>query len=363
MRHGCFPLPSGKPNSATGAVTATYETDEWGIPTAGTGGSSQPLGFTGEPRDGTGLTYLRTRYYDPDLGRYLSRDTWPGSPAVPQSQNRSAYVANNPTSETDPSGRFLDSLADAAFIVYDVGSLVFGPEKERGANLVALGADVGSLFLPFVTGGGWLARGGIEATEHVDDAIGGIRWLEDAAKSACSFTAETLVATLDGPVPISSIAVGDIVLAWDEATGAIVERPVTAVLPHPDDEIARVTLDGLVLTTTPDHPFYTVERGWVEAGLLWPGARVVSTSGTAVVADVDNRAVPWDAVGPDCGRRPHVLRRRGRMARPQPPGVDSPIRFIQRSQCHRSSRYRVWCRSPPARRLCRRAEAGHGQAR
>jgi YD repeat-containing protein len=53
---------------ASGVVTATYRTDEFGVPTASAGSSSQPFGFTGEPRDGTGLTFLRARYYDASLG-------------------------------------------------------------------------------------------------------------------------------------------------------------------------------------------------------------------------------------------------------------------------------------------------------
>jgi RHS repeat-associated protein len=55
-------------------VTATYRTDEFGVLTATTGSSTQPFGFTGEPRDGTGLSYLRARYYDPGLGRFMGRD-------------------------------------------------------------------------------------------------------------------------------------------------------------------------------------------------------------------------------------------------------------------------------------------------
>lgn len=269
-----------------GAVTATYRVDEWGRTTGGTGGSGQPFGYTGEPGDATGLTYLRTRYYDPDLGRFLGRDTWSGAPGAPQTQNRYAYVANNPVSAADPSGRWLDTLFDAAFVVYDIASLMFGPEKDRGSNWLALGADVGSVFLPFVTGGGIWARASAKAADHVDDAIGGARWFDDAATAACSFTAETLVATPDGPVSISSIEVGDVVLTWDESSGQVVERVVTAVLPHPDDEVAHVTFDDGSVTTTPDHPFFTVEAGWVATGLLWPGARVKTTTGVAVVWSV-----------------------------------------------------------------------------
>lgn len=133
------------------------------------------------------------------------------------------------------------------------------------------------MFVPCATGGGLVVRYG-------DDVAG---LAGDAARAYCSFTPETLVATPSGKVPISSIEVGDLVLAWDQSSGTIVERTVTAVLPHPDDEIAKVTIDGELIVTTPDHPFYTLEQGWVEAGLLWPGAHVQSAEGSGVVASID----------------------------------------------------------------------------
>jgi RHS repeat-associated protein len=272
--------------TAAGTVTATYRSDEWGRPTASTGSSGQPYGFTGEPRDATGLTYLRTRYYDSDLGRFMSRDTWPGVPTAGQTQNRYAYATDNPLLASDRNGRFLDVILDAAFIVYDVGSLIFGPEKDRGMNLLGLGADVLSLFIPFVTGGGAAVRAGTHAAEHADEVVDVGRWFEDAGKAVCSFTPDTLVATPDGAVPIRSIKVGQVVLAWDEASRTVVRRPVTAVLSHADDEITRVTIDGIVIVTTPNHPFLTVEAGWVEAGLLWHGAHVGTAKGPGVVGYV-----------------------------------------------------------------------------
>lgn len=178
-------------------------------------------------------------------------------------------------------------MLDVAFIIYDVASLIFGPGKERQNNWLALGADVVGAFIPFVTGGGAVIRAGAHVADHVDDAIGITHYADEVIGAACSFTSDTLVATPDGPVPISTIEVGDIVLAWDETTDEVVQRRVTAVLPHPDDEIARVTIDGAVVTTTPDHPFYSVDAGWVEAGQLQPGARVLSTTGSAVVASVE----------------------------------------------------------------------------
>lgn len=151
--------------NAAGTVTATYRSDEWGVSTASTGGSTQPLGFTGEPRDGTGLTYLRARYYDPGMGRFASRDTWPGSDAVPQSLNRFGYVTSNPVTHADPSGHCLvDTAADLVFIAFDLVNLAFGPAKEREANLSYLGLDAAGALVPCVAGAGIIVRLGAKAT-------------------------------------------------------------------------------------------------------------------------------------------------------------------------------------------------------
>ena len=61
--------------------------------------------FTGKERDSTtGLYFYEARYYDPDLGRFISPDTIVQDPLDPQSMNRYAYARNNPILYTDPSG-------------------------------------------------------------------------------------------------------------------------------------------------------------------------------------------------------------------------------------------------------------------
>ena len=97
-------------SDASGAVIATYRTDEFGVPTSSTGASGSPFRYTGEPLDASGLTYLRARYYDPSLGRFMSRDPFAGAAWAPTSLNRFAYVDNNPTRFTDPSGRCVQAL-------------------------------------------------------------------------------------------------------------------------------------------------------------------------------------------------------------------------------------------------------------
>ena len=70
-------------------------------------GTSLSLGFTGELTDPTtGFVDLRARELDPTLGRFLSADTVQPNAPGSQGYNLYAYVANNPTTWTDPSGSF-----------------------------------------------------------------------------------------------------------------------------------------------------------------------------------------------------------------------------------------------------------------
>ena len=87
-----------------GSLTGTADYDVFGQVRASSGASSV-FGFTGEQFDAeTGFTFLRARYLDPRLGRFLSADSvQPNAPGT-QGFNLYAYVANNPTTWVDPSG-------------------------------------------------------------------------------------------------------------------------------------------------------------------------------------------------------------------------------------------------------------------
>ncbi len=60
--------------------------------------------FNGKEKDATGLYYYGARYYDPDVGRFLSRDPLKGSRFNSQSLNRYSYCLNNPMKFIDPWG-------------------------------------------------------------------------------------------------------------------------------------------------------------------------------------------------------------------------------------------------------------------
>jgi RHS repeat-associated protein len=61
--------------------------------------------FTGKELDSTtGLYFYGARYYDPEIGRFITADTIVQAPYDPQSLNRYTYCRNNPINYADPTG-------------------------------------------------------------------------------------------------------------------------------------------------------------------------------------------------------------------------------------------------------------------
>ena len=147
--------------NSQGQITNTYDYDAFGNDRTPQPSRATGYGFAGEPVDpSTGLTYLRARYYDPITGRFTARDNLvQGGPGT-QGFDRYTYANNNPVNWTDPSGQFLDTIADVGFIAYDAYRLVKDGKKDRGKNLAALGADVGGALIPGATGAGLAAVAG-----------------------------------------------------------------------------------------------------------------------------------------------------------------------------------------------------------
>jgi RHS repeat-associated protein len=89
---------------ASGNVVLAKEYGPYGEVLDSTGSGSSSYGYTGEWTDSTGLVYLRARYYDPTVGRFMTRDTWGGDKNVPMSYNGWLYGDGNPIRKTDPTG-------------------------------------------------------------------------------------------------------------------------------------------------------------------------------------------------------------------------------------------------------------------
>jgi len=155
-------LHEGKVGSITrtvdmnGSVRNEYDYGTFGtrshVKTAGTG-SNQNFGYTGEMLDAeSGLLYLRARYYDPSIGRFISADPYLGRMAEPVTQNRYIYVHNNPLLFVDPSGNFafLGCVMGAVSAYNASSELGGGVLQNAGASLV--GCGVGAVTGPLAGG-------------------------------------------------------------------------------------------------------------------------------------------------------------------------------------------------------------------
>ena len=82
---------------AAGSVVDAYTYSAFGQQSA-SGAVPNPFTYTGREFDArTGLYYVRARYYNPAVGRFVSEDPLPSTNPYP-------YVSNCPTTFSDPQG-------------------------------------------------------------------------------------------------------------------------------------------------------------------------------------------------------------------------------------------------------------------
>ncbi len=94
-----------------GTLQNQYDYDIWGNPTLTIETTSNAIRYAGEFLDNeTGLYYLRARYYDPYIGRFISEDSYWGEDSNPLSLNLYTYCENDPIRHVDPSGHAIRSL-------------------------------------------------------------------------------------------------------------------------------------------------------------------------------------------------------------------------------------------------------------
>ncbi|AGB41138.1 RHS repeat-associated core domain protein [Halobacteroides halobius DSM 5150] len=119
---------------SSGAVVAEYEYDAWGniISQSGTMAAENPHRYAGYYYDeSTELYYLNARYYNAEIGRFITRDTFQGFEDNPQSLNKYAYCQGNPVMNVDPSGYFGLSVA-----TYFIGKAIFYGTLGYGSYLI-----------------------------------------------------------------------------------------------------------------------------------------------------------------------------------------------------------------------------------
>jgi len=92
-------------SDSAGTVTDTYAYDAFGNTVAQTGSTVNSFRYRGEQYDSTlGMYYLRARYYRPQVGKFLTGDSYQGDDANPPSIHRYNYTPSDPVNFLDPTG-------------------------------------------------------------------------------------------------------------------------------------------------------------------------------------------------------------------------------------------------------------------
>ncbi|WAT14759.1 RHS repeat-associated core domain-containing protein [Xanthomonas fragariae] len=86
--------------NAAGGVVQRYEYDPYGATAQSSTAYTNPYQYTGREKDSSGLYYYRARYYQPQLGRFISEDPI----GLAGGANSYVYVGSAPTIFIDPLG-------------------------------------------------------------------------------------------------------------------------------------------------------------------------------------------------------------------------------------------------------------------
>ena len=122
---------------STGTLVVEYKYDAWGMllstdgMLADTLGKRNPFRYRGYIYDEeTGLYYLRSRYYNPEIGRFINADILENvEPEELLANNLFCYALNCPVSNSDYDGTFALSLSIGAFIAATVKAAVVAAAK------------------------------------------------------------------------------------------------------------------------------------------------------------------------------------------------------------------------------------------
>ena len=299
-------------------------------------------GEYGVSTDENGLYYMRARYYNPEIERFINQDVVIGSITDSPTLNRYAYVNGNPISLNDPFGLspllnclggitghdvldVLGMLPGVGFVFDGINAIWYAAEGDyfnAACSFVSALPGVGDAFGAFskvgkscklvtafhkagaagnlilgsytlgnIAGKYLFGEGDITWEEVKQDLFtvamtGTSMWgsAKDFGTSYC-FVAGTLVTTEDGQKPIEEIEVGDKVLSENELTGEVAVKTVTETYVNETDELIHIGVNGETISATPSHPFYVNKFGWTLAGSLRAGDVLVLSNGELVTVE------------------------------------------------------------------------------
>lgn len=133
---------------SSGSVTDAYQYDAFGAVLNKTGTTANNYRYTGEYfDDAIALQYNRARWYDGNIGRFVTQDDYAGEAFRPQTLNKYAYAGADPVDNVDPSGQAYDSQSTSIAntvngILASIGTAFSYSASIGGATLRYLGVAV-----------------------------------------------------------------------------------------------------------------------------------------------------------------------------------------------------------------------------
>jgi RHS repeat-associated protein len=123
----------------TGAVAADQRYYAYGRRLDTSGHISGERDYTGQRLDATGLLYYNARYYDPQLGQFVSPDTLVPEPTSFLDYNRYLYAKGNPLKYSDPSGHCaVSAVAGPVGLAVDIPCWASGVGETLAAGAAAV---------------------------------------------------------------------------------------------------------------------------------------------------------------------------------------------------------------------------------
>ena len=238
----------------TGTMTALTRYDPYGGARPSTT-LPDGFGFAGEWADPTGLVNLRARAYDPSLGAFLSRDSFPGIGTMPLTGNRHAYASGNPMRYTDPTGHFIS--AGQAFLS---GAWLSQDPVELIVTAIEDGPGLGGM-----------VEGGLDAAGFVP----GVGDAVDLGRAAFDFTRYLVTGDQDALVQATVGAVSAVPIIGSLGRHADDVLDVAGVGARRGDEVLVATRGGMAGVRAAGR------SGEAAAGIVKNTTRIPSASGRA----------------------------------------------------------------------------------
>ena len=162
-------------------------------------GNINPFRYRGYYYDvETGLYYLKTRYYDPEVGRFITIDDISYlAPDTINGPNLYAYCGNNPVMNVDPNGTFFSSALLIGVLVGTIVGEIAGGITEtwkKGRQLKSIADETGTVTYGYDVFGlrNQKTIGG-ETTNCVYENVKLLRWLMESEVMTFGYGSEGVI--------------------------------------------------------------------------------------------------------------------------------------------------------------------------